>query len=488
MKKYSNPGIFFEETIASADGSNTVVRKPAEYSAKSVTSAEMGIGAFVGVAPRGAMREPILVTSWTDYVNKFGGFDVNSMLAYAVQGFFQNGGQKAYIVRTCKYNSDTCSAKTATLEVKSDTDQPSFTVNAENEGAWGNQISIEIKEAEDSKFTLNVYLKNVLAETYVTSLDNIEFDTQSSPLINVVGVGSVAPKEHSLTSLTGGTDGIADMSDSDYTDAIDLLAEEDFNNLAVPGVTTVAVHKYMDDFMDKKGFGMAYKDAPPSMSDSELVTYRASLGNSARGRMINKYVKVSDPIGLGKNPTKNVPSCGHVMGVVAYVQRNSGAWTAVAGVDAKVQGILGLAGKVTENSIAQLNPVGITCLKELKNTGVVIWGARTFSDNKEMKYANVRDLVDFIELSLKESMTWTNFKNNDSRLWGMIKPNVETFLRGVWSQGGLKGDKPEEAFWVKCDSEINTPDTVADGITYCDIGLATSKPNEFTVFRMNVRG
>lgn len=488
MKKYTNPGIFFEETIASADGANTVVRKPAEYNAKNVTSAEMGIGAFVGIAPRGAMRKPVLVTSWTEYVNEFGGFDNNSMLAYAVQGFFQNGGQKAYIVRTCKFNDITCTAKTATLDIKDNSETSSFVLNAKNEGAWGNQISVEIKEVDDPKFTLNIYLKNVLAESYVTSLAQLDVDLQDSKLVNLGVVGDQLPKALSVTALAGGLDGISDMQDTDYVKAIEVLADEDFNNLAVPGITTVAVHKAMDDFMDKKGFGQAFKDAPQSMSDSQLVTYRESLGNSARGRMINKYVKVSDPIGVGKNPIKKVPSCGHVMGVVSYMQRNSGAWVATAGVEAKIQGIIGLADKVTETSIALLNPVGITCLKEIKNVGVVIWGARTFSDNKDLKYANVRDLIDFIELSLKESMTWTNFKNNDERLWGMIKPNVETFLKGVWAQGGLKGNTPEEAFWVKCDSEINTPETVDEGITYCDIGLAVSKPNEFTVFRMNVRG
>ena len=83
-------------------------------------------------------------------------------------------------------------------------------------------------------------------------------------------------------------------------------------------------------------------------------------------------------------------------------------------------------------------------------------------------------------------MTWTNFKGNDERLWGMIKPNVESFLRSLWSQGGLKGEKEAEAFWVKCDAELNTPEVVDAGITYCEIGFAGVKPNEFTVFKMNI--
>lgn len=486
MKQYNNPGIFFEETIATQDGASVTVRKPSSLGARAVTGAEMGVGAFVGIAPRGAVRKPVLVTNWTEYVNEFGAFDVNSMLAYAIQGFFLNGGQKAYVVRATKFNVAVNTAKIATLSVKDSTEQESLVVNAKNEGAWGNEISVEVKDSTSDNFILNIYYKNVLAESYLSSLKTIEIDAEDSKLINISVTGEQKPKAVEATSLAGGVDGISGITDQDYIDAIQTLNDVEFNNLAVPNVTTKAVHQAMDAFCEKIGRGMAYKDAPPNMSTSELATYREGLGDSARGRMLNTYLTVNDPIGLGKNPVKNVPSCGHVLGRVAQMQTDNGAWTAVAGEDAKIVGIVGLAKKVSDADIAVLNPLGITCIKNLKNKGTVIWGARTFSSDRTMKYANIRDLTDYIEASLNQSMTWTNFKANDERLWGMIKPNVENFLRSVWAQGGLKGEKPEEAYWVKCDAELNTPEVVDAGITYCDIGIAGAKPNEFTVFRMTI--
>ena len=485
MKKYSNPGIFFEENVASSDGATVVVRKPVSLKPKAVTGAEMGIGAFVGTAPRGVVREAKLITNWTEYVNEFGAFDVNSMLAYAVQGFFLNGGDKAYIVRTTKFNSDVNTAKTATLELKDDTEQELLLVNAKNEGVWGNDISVEIAKVDEAKFTLNVYFKNILADSYETTLAEVEIDTQDSKLVNITaGTGTL--KVIPVTSLSGGDDGLSGIGDQDYIDALEALRDVEFNTLAIPNVTTKAVHNAMDDFCDKIQRGCAIKDAPNNMSTGEIATYRESLGKSARGRMVQPYVTVNDPIGLGKNPTKNVPASGFVMGRIAQMQRDNGVWNATAGEDAKITGIVGLAKKVSDTDIAVLNPLGITCLKNLKNAGTVIWGARTFSSDKTFKYAVIRDLADYIEASLNQSMTWTNFKGNDERLWGMIKPNVETFLRSLWAQGGLKGEKPEEAFWVKCDAEINTPDVVDEGITYCDIGFAGVKPNEFTVFRMTI--
>lgn len=487
MKVYNNPGIFFEETVATEDKANVIVRKPASFGATEVVGAEMGIGAFIGIAPRGAMHKDILVTNWTEFVNEFGGFSVNSMLAYAVQGYFLNGGQKAHIVRTCKYNEETCTAKVASLILQGAGERNALTIKAENEGVWGNNISVEITEVESNNFTLTVYLKNVKAEVYKTSLAEVEIDTKDSPLIDVTA-GEEPPVAKSATALTGGNDGISDITDTDYVNAMEVLKDSKFDMLAIPGITTKAVQTAMDDFCDRKGLCRAIKDAPYSMSPSQLATYRATLGSSARGRMVYPYFTVSDPIGLGKNPTKDVPPSGYVMGRMSQMIREKGAWNATAGIDAKINGILGLATPVNESDIAILNPLGITCCKSIDKIGVVIWGARTFSSDRTMKYANVRDTIDYIELSLNQSMLWSNFKGNTEELWEKIRLSVQTFLTSLWSQGGLKGAKQSEAFWVKCDSEINTQEAIDNGITYCDIGVSCIKPNEFTVFRLTING
>jgi uncharacterized protein len=65
--------------------------------------------AFIGYAskgpipgtklPNGRAAEPLLVTSFTEYQRNFGGFRVDSFLSYAARAFFENGGQRLYIVR-----------------------------------------------------------------------------------------------------------------------------------------------------------------------------------------------------------------------------------------------------------------------------------------------------------------------------------------------------------------------------------------------------
>jgi uncharacterized protein len=47
----------------------------------------------------------------------------------------------------------------------------------------------------------------------------------------------------------------------------------------------------------------------------------------------------------------------------------------------------------------------------------------------------------------------------------------------------LFGLTPGEAFFVKCDEELNPPDVRDRGQLVIDVGLAPVKPAEFVIFR-----
>jgi uncharacterized protein len=64
-----------------------------------IAGAPTGIAAFVGWAAQGPTDSAILLRSWSDFQQQFGGFDPRFYLGYAVSHFFANGGQQAYIVR-----------------------------------------------------------------------------------------------------------------------------------------------------------------------------------------------------------------------------------------------------------------------------------------------------------------------------------------------------------------------------------------------------
>jgi len=84
MSAFTYPGVYIEEL---SGGVHTI------------TGVATSIAAFVGWAPQGPVSEATLVESWAQYEAIFGGFDYRSKLGYAVNQFFANGGQQAYIVR-----------------------------------------------------------------------------------------------------------------------------------------------------------------------------------------------------------------------------------------------------------------------------------------------------------------------------------------------------------------------------------------------------
>src|SRR6201984_3817270 len=84
MSAFPYPGVYIEELSSSVHTNAGVATS---------------IAAFVGWAPQGPVTEATLVESWPEYQTLFGGLDSRSLLGYAVNQFFANGGQQAYIVR-----------------------------------------------------------------------------------------------------------------------------------------------------------------------------------------------------------------------------------------------------------------------------------------------------------------------------------------------------------------------------------------------------
>jgi len=70
-------------------------------------------------------------------------------------------------------------------------------------------------------------------------------------------------------------------------------------------------------------------------------------------------------------------------------------------------------------------------------------------------------------------------------LWSKVTRDITAFLRVIWRTGALFGDKPEQAFFVKCDAELNPVETRDLGQLICEIGISPVKPAEFVIFRIS---
>src|SRR3984893_14110194 len=112
---------------------------------KPIQGVSTSTAAFIGIAdkgpipgttlPTGQVAQPGFITSFSDYLRRYGGFRLDSYLTYAVQAFYQNGGQRLYIVRVAKNASV---ARLPFLSPISPLGADAGTLSAANEGNWGN--------------------------------------------------------------------------------------------------------------------------------------------------------------------------------------------------------------------------------------------------------------------------------------------------------------------------------------------------------------
>lgn len=178
-----------------------------------------------------------------------------------------------------------------------------------------------------------------------------------------------------------------------------------------------------------------------------------------------------------------VAPSGHVAGIYARTDEERGVHKAPA--NATVRGALGVRYYVSKPKQELLNPQGVNCIR-LINGNVSVWGARTIGGdaNAEWKYVSVRRFAGFLEESIDKGTQWVVFEPNDPRLWSRIILNITAFLTNVWRSGALFGLTPQEAFYVKCDAELNPPEVRDLGQVVTEIGVAIVRPAEFVIFRI----
>jgi hypothetical protein len=177
-----------------------------------------------------------------------------------------------------------------------------------------------------------------------------------------------------------------------------------------------------------------------------------------------------------------VPPSGHIAGIMARVDTERGVHKAPA--NELCMGITGLTQNINRLEQGQYNDRGINVIREFKDRGVRVWGARTLATKNDpsWKYINVRRLFIMVEQSIMVGSQWAVFEPNDHTLWKKLSRDVRSYLMRVWRSGALFGQTPEEAFYVKCDNETNPRYLIDAGQVNVQIGICPVKPAEFVIF------
>jgi phage tail sheath protein FI len=125
------------------------------------------ITGFVGVAERGPLHTPVKIESWAQFTGNFGSHIPQAYLAYAVQGFFENGGRTCWIVRVADPDRARPSAiDCGELMSSGEGVFPSFRLVAKSPGEWGMNLRCTIIRTLGDRFWLALQLPDGTQETW----------------------------------------------------------------------------------------------------------------------------------------------------------------------------------------------------------------------------------------------------------------------------------------------------------------------------------
>ena len=504
MSAFTYPGVYIEELPSAVH---------------TITGVATSIAAFVGWADQGSTTQATLVESWSDYQTQFGGLDSRTLLGYAVNQFFANGGSQAYIVRLVYKDAATAFS---TFKIGG------MVVYAVNPGAWGNNIAVTVtlNPSDNTRFSILVQMLSTTGGSAVTleNFVNLSFnqnDPQGNYVVTVIDsessyitfidpaspttipgppTGSPAALSQTALKANSGNDGtVLVPNDGKFEPALNvtgsgsgvaLLSNVFFNLLCVPGETTVSAVTALQGFCASASNRAFYiVDTPSTASYNTLnggpgaITTAPNAANSA---LYFPWISAPDP--LAGNRPKMCPPCGFVAGIYAATDASRGVWKAPAGIDAGLTGINGLQYVLTDQQNGDLNTKAINCLRTFPVYGNIVWGARTLLGNDQVgsqwKYVPIRRFALFLESSLYQGTQWAVFEPNDDALWGQLRMNIGAFMQGLFQQGAFQGTTPQQAYFVKCDAENNPQSSIDMGIVNVTVGFAPLYPAEFVVIQI----
>lgn len=481
MSVYQRPGVYVEETLNPLPpviGADT-----------------LSIAAFIGAADRGPST-PTLVTSWSQYIAKFGGWNTinTNDLPMAVYLFFSNGGTNAVVSRVV----DTA-AEFSSTQILDEDDAQALAFLATSKGSWGNDVSIGVTEVSGGTYNVTVYYGGVQAANVVERFTDVSSDPASSRYVATVINGysnyvvvsfasTTAPVStgSSPVTMSGGLDGGTVDETAISTAVAGGVFDEITQSLVLNacGVTGSSQVGNIISYAEARGDVFVIVD-PINDTVANQMTRAASYTASSQAAVYYPRVSVADPTTSVSGATTLVSPSGAIAGLYALTDASRGVFKAPAGLQARLAGIVSVA-KLTSANLDTMNSASapVNAIRYVVGSGIVVMGARTLKAGYVDRYVPTRRTLIYLKKALVDLTEFAIFEPNDQILWNRLNNAVSTFLSSFWREGGLKGETPNQAFFVKCDSDINTTAVIDSGEVRMEVGVALQRPAEFVVIKL----
>jgi phage tail sheath protein FI len=225
------------------------------------------------------------------------------------------------------------------------------------------------------------------------------------------------------------------------------------------------------------------EDAP-----SNQLTLAATYTPSSLVAVYYPTLVISDPtvgVGAPAGRTRSVGAGAAVAGLIANTDASRGVFKAPAGLQARLAGVVSTR-QLTNSQLDSLNSAAapVNAIRFIPGSGHVVMGSRTLKAGYVDKYVPVRRTLIYLRKSLTDLTQFAIFEPNNEGLWRRLDSAVTSFLTQFWSQGGLRGTTPDQAFFVKVDAENNPQYLIDNGEVHIEVGVALQRPAEFVVIKI----
>jgi hypothetical protein len=465
--------------------------------------------AFLGRTERGPLNEPVAVRSFDEYRRVFGGHCAYSFVSFAVQHFFQQGGESALVVRIANR------ATRASIAIPAGDD--TLRLQARQPGSREFlRVSIDYDRVDDDPRRFNLVVQRlsrpgsqlVVDQELYQGLSMEQADErfvvdalQGSELVRLAGPLPSARPEATRPAHPGAPIPYLDMtaagSDGDELTDYDLVGSNtegtglfaldrvaDFDLLCIPpppgrdlGTTTfVAATRYCE-----RRRALLVWDPPWSWTsaDAAVLGVRGSSQVSHNAMTYFPRIRLR---GESHRFASGMPACGAVAGILARCDRGA-RWHDLPPAEAALKGNLTPVLDLQDRERGALHRHGVNSLVRVQGGASLLQGNVTFAGPRAVatlwQKLDVKRLTSFVVRSIERHTRWVFEAGEPAAAAAALERQVWIFLSRLQQRGAFAGANAEQAFFVRTGTRRFADRAAAPRPLVLRIGFAPLRPVEF---------
>jgi hypothetical protein len=473
------------------------------------------VTAFVGRTLRGPVGRSVAVSSFAEFHDVFGGLWQPSPLSYAVEQFFEHGGQRAVIVRVVNSGAPAtitlpCGAQSLTLAALSPGSREALRASVDYDNIGAN---------ESDRFNLIVQRVRVRASEHIEDQEifrrvSVVPDTtryvatalQESHLVRVRGpVPATRPdrtflpgSRHPIGYVDSNPDGDDGAPLTDYdvigsptagTGLFALTAAEDVRLICIPplerdrdvGPSALLVaarlcrERHALLIVDPPAAWQSCDDALQGLHDFEF--------RSEHALMCFPRITAFDRL---RARAETFANCGAVAGTLARLDEQRSPWQPGLDEELLLRSAARPQSLLTDAERSRLAAHGVNPLQSLRSASPRELALRTLAGGSAASAAarlltpQRRSLL--IMASIERGTRWAVFETSERPVWQKLERQVQEFLQPLAAAGLFGAPDEPGAFQVVCDERVNDSDETAAGHVNLLVSLRAAQAGHWRSF------